>query len=243
MQDLLDASLPQGKPDNPPGFSKDETQVSSEGETKPDKVPETPQNKAVPKTDSFLAVPEYLWKSLNTGSQDELAKKLVAYVVNHRDRAAYGDGFDDAALFAHLDDAERPKLAKSILEQKHGVSNDQSKFQEQRLELVKQAVVSATEVNAHLKAWTTLSQKVVPFLIGSSIAVAVFVALLFVLVANKHINGWEMAVLAFVFALMAVSPATLLLIGRPLKGLDEWTPNKQEKQAEEAVKAEPAKNK
>jgi hypothetical protein len=52
-----------------------------------------------------------------------------------------------------------------------------------------------------------------------------------------------MAVLVFVFALMAISPATLLLIGRPLKGLDEWSPNKQEKKAEEAAKEEPAKDK
>jgi hypothetical protein len=33
-----------------------------------------------------------------------------------------------------------------------------------------------------------------------------------------------MALLAFVFTVAAVSPATLLLIGRPLKGLDQRSP-------------------
>ena len=70
-----------------------------------------------------------------------------------------------------------------------------------------------------------------------------FVAALFVLLFLGRINGWEMAVLAFVFALMAVSPATLLLIGRPLKGLDEWSPSKYEKKTDEAAKEEPAKDK
>lgn len=235
MKDLLDASKPKGKSDAPPA-------EPGGGETKPEKPSDTPPKEAASTTETFPAVPEYLWKSLKPETQEEFAKKLVEYAASHRDRSAYGGSFDDAALFAHLAESERPDLAKRILEQKHGISTAQANFEEQRLGLMVQAVASAAEVNEHLKRWTTLSKVVVPFLIISSVVAAIFVYLLFGLVSADHINGWEMAVLAFVFALMAVSPATLLLIGRPLKGLDEWSPGKQEAKAE-AAKEDPGKDK
>lgn len=218
--------------------------------SKSDGAAEEPEKKDGPQPNAFPTIPEYLWKSLNPESQDELAKKLVEYVVNRPDTAAYGSSFDDAALFAHLNPADRPDHAKKILEQKHGMTGDQvrrellvDEFQIERVNLMKQAVASAVEINEHLKKWRTLSENVVPFLVWSTAAAAAFVLALFALVFLGRISGWEMAVLVFVFALMAVSPATLLLVGRPLKGLDEWSPNKQEKKAEEAAKEEPARDK
>jgi hypothetical protein len=108
---------------------------------------------------------------------------------------------------------------------------------------MKKAVDTAGEMNRHLMKWRELSGSVWPMLQVSSIIAAVFVLVSFALVFAGRISGWELAVLAFIFALMAVSPVTLLLIGRPLKGLDEWSPSKQEKKAEEAAAEEPVKEK
>lgn len=199
---------------------------------------------------AFPAIPEYIWKTLKPQIREDLAKDMVDYVINRPDSAAYGDRFDDAALFAHLAEGDRPTLAKQILELKHGMTTEQlwaerlvNLFQYERINLMQQAVATARETNLHLERWRDLSKDVSKTLEVSSKIAVVFVLLLFGLVFIGRISGWEMAVLVFVFALMAVSPSTLLLIGRPLKGLDEWSPSKQEKKAEEAAKEEPAKDK
>lgn len=237
LRDLLNASP---TPEKPGGSSRPDGVRG-----KPEKTAEEPPREAPPKSETFPTIPEYLWNSLEPESQDELVKKLVEYVVNRPNTAAYGSSFDDAALFAHLDSGERPGMAMKILEQKHGMTSEQvmreglvNNFQAERINLMKQAVATATEMNKHLEKWRDLSENVWPLLKASSIVAGVFVGVSLVFVFLGRISGWEMAVLAFVFALMAVSPATLLLIGRPLKGLDEWSPSKQEKKAEETAKEE-----
>lgn len=233
-----ESNKPDGGPHQPGG-----------DEEKPDEAAEKPKEELRPQQDTFPNVPEYVWNSLKKESQEDLAKKLVDYVVNRSDTAAYGSSFGDATLFAHLEAGERSGVAKNILEQRHSLRPEQvnivtlaNNFQEKRVNLMEKAVESAAEINEHLKKWRELSNHVVVLLVGSSIVAGVFVLLLFGLVFFERINGWEMAVLAFVFALMAVSPATLLLVGRPLKGLDEWSPSKQEKKPEEAPKEEPTKD-
>ncbi|QOD05999.1 hypothetical protein [Pseudarthrobacter sp. BIM B-2242] len=242
LDDPLNADATIGKSSN--------SAKSGDPATKSPKTPEDPPKEAAQKAEPFPAIPEYLWKTLKPDNQDELAKKLVEYAINRADIAAYGSGFDDAALFAHLELSERSGLAKKVIEQKHGMAAEQVKredlvneFQTERVNLMKSAVLTAGEVNLHLAKWRELSGNVWPLLRVSSIIAGVFVLVSFALVFVGRISGWELAVLAFVFALMAVSPATLLLIGRPLKGLDEWSPSKQEKKADEAAKDEPAKDK
>lgn len=239
---LVNAHDPESTtPDPPP---------SDDATKKPSKPTEEPEKDPVKTSEAFPDIPEYIWKTLKPDSQDELVKKLVEYRVDRSDAAAYGSSFDDAALFAHLEVSERSGLAKQVIEQKHGMAAEQvrrealvNEFQTERVNLMKKAVITAGEVNLHLMKWRDLSGNVWPLLRLSSIIAGVFVLVSFALVFVGRISGWELAVLAFVFALMAVSPATLLLIGRPLKGLDEWSPSKQEKKADEAAKDEPAKDK
>lgn len=141
----------------------------------------------------------------------------------------------DATLFARMesDKLSSATLAKRILKQRHGLSSQHADreslanaFQEQRIELMEQAVASAKEVNAHLHTWGRLGQYVPVLLTGTVIASFVLVFRLLALLGTKTIDAWELVLLIFVLSLMAVSPATLLLIGRPLKGLDEWSPSK-----------------
>ncbi|KIS27852.1 hypothetical protein TV39_08990 [Arthrobacter sp. SPG23] len=242
FKDLFEASQAPGKPGDPPK-PDDAAEKRAQEDEKPKKA-------AALHAETFPAIPEYVWKSLKPDTKDELAKKLVEYTINRPDAAAYASSFEDAALFVHTEAGERANLAKKILEQKHGMTAQHVRgetlvndSQEQRVELMKKAVAAAGEINEHLIKWRDLSGSVLPLLIATTIAAGVFVLASLGLVFVGRISGWEMAVLAFVFALMAVSPATLLLIGRPLKGLDEWSPNKQAEKAEEASKEEPAKDK
>lgn len=249
------ASPPQGirgtsEPDDQqqPGPAEEKPGTTDGAAGKGGRPPDEPPTTTTPQADAFPTIPEYLWQSLKPESQEELAKKLVEYVVDRPNTAAFRSGFDDAALFAHLEAGERSDLAKGILEQKHGMTTEQVRresltndFQVERVNLMKSAVHTAMEINEHLKKWRDLSNHVVPILMWSAIVAGVFVLASFWLVFVGRISGWEMSVLVFVFALMAVSPATLLLIGRPLKGLDEWSPSKQATKAEEAAKEAPAK--
>lgn len=184
-------------------------------------------------------IPAYLWESLRGDSRSETALTILGQFDPAK--ASLGDSFADSALFAQLNDDKRSQLAERILEKQHGLDQSQLRadslvgdFQAERVNLMKQAVAAATETNEHLKTWKHLAHSVIPLLALSTIAAFIFIWNLFPLVASERMSGWEMAVVIFVLALVAVSPATLLLVGRPLKGLDEWGPGAQEKKAEEA---------
>lgn len=148
--------------------------------------------------------------------------------------AAADREYDLALLALVTDDQVKQALLADILKQRHGLSDKQLKredaveaFQVQRTALMTQAVTGAKEVNSHLVTWNRLAQFVVPPLITATvIATLLLMFRLLPLVSDKKITGLELALLFFVLALVAVSPVTLLLIGRPLKGLDDWSPGK-----------------
>ncbi len=80
-------------------------------------------------------------------------------------------------------------------------------------------------VTEQFSTWSKLAKGVRWLLVLSILLSSAFVVGGFYLLDRQRIDGWQMAVLAFIFALTAISPATLLLIGRPLAGLDKWTPD------------------
>lgn len=144
--------------------------------------------------------------------------------------AAAPDKGYDAWLFKQLDGEGRSLRAGEILDQRKTLSEKQIEFEEQRVLLMKQAVASAIEVNRHLWTWRGLAWCVPVLLLGTLLAT--FNIAYRLLDKVQNIDGWQLAALLFVLALVAISPATLLLIGRPLKGLDEWNPGKVEAAAE-----------
>ncbi|MCC3294273.1 hypothetical protein LJ756_06515 [Arthrobacter sp. zg-Y411] len=143
----------------------------------------------------------------------------------------FDDG--DAFLFEALNPDTQQQVAGDILKRRHGLSpqtvfgeflvND---FQHQRVRLMEQAVNASEEVTRHLKSWRTLAKSAVPLIILTNAAAFFFLWKMLGLVGQDKINGWELAILIFVLALMAVSPSTLLLVSRPLEGLDTWSPSK-----------------
>jgi hypothetical protein len=42
---------------------------------------------------------------------------------------------------------------------------------------------------------------------------------------SDRIDGYEFGVMLFALAVFAISPAVLLLLERPLAGIDKWTPS------------------
>lgn len=142
--------------------------------------------------------------------------------------------YDLAMLNLIKNEKVREALAVDILKQRLGLSEQHKKreaaiaaFQQQRTALMQQAVAATVEVTKHLVTWRHLAVWVVPILLVGAVTATFFVMYrLLNLVAAGRINGVELALLFFVLALVAVSPATLLLLGRPLKGLEEWSPGK-----------------
>ena len=93
-----------------------------------------------------------------------------------------------------------------------------------RIELVDVSIATSNELLAQMKRWRTLSQ-IVPVLLAGSIIIAVlFLLYAFNLVDNGKLTGAGLALIIFVLALFAISPAVLLLLERPLKGLDSFSP-------------------
>lgn len=158
----------------------------------------------------------------------------------------FDDG--DAFLFNTLDKEDKQRLAVEILERRHGVSPQAvygeylvNAFQLQRVQVMKNAVATSAEVNRHLGVWRFLGWIVGPLLVLTSAASYFFLWEMLKHVEDQGLNGWQLVVLIFVLALMAVSPATLLLIGRPLQGLDAWSPSKLDKDAD-TPPTDPAKD-
>jgi membrane protein implicated in regulation of membrane protease activity len=80
------------------------------------------------------------------------------------------------------------------------------------------------EVRAGVKRWRELSEKGPLFLVIGGAFSAAMVIVAFVLAGYGKIGDLALAGVVFALALFAVSPAVLLLLGRPLAGLDNWTP-------------------
>lgn len=188
-----------------------------------DALVRAPDGKSVTASSPDLpAFPAAMWEKMNADDGSKAALTFMAswlmFVTDRRGQAAWTVS-RETRLLAHLEsEQERSAAAKKLLKQ------DILEAQQRHL-LMAEAVMMGRAVRSQFSAWTKLAGSV-PWILVLSImvnAICVFAGL--IIVSQGRLNGLEMALLAFVFALTAVSPATLLLIGRPLAGLDKWTPD------------------
>lgn len=172
-------------------------------------------------------IPDWVWTSLDKPDAAAAAKTLIekatTFETDRTARAAWTPTRENA-LMAHVDPTQRAELAKRLLEESGGITEGHVTARAERNLMLKAAVDVTTSINDQLKRWTELSKLVVPLLAAMSLAGILLILVCLDLLRAERLNGTEMALLAFVFTLAAVSPATLLLIGRPLKGLDQWSP-------------------
>lgn len=196
------------------------------------------------------AVPELVWKSLSPADKQALSKEFVEHAVefatNRQMSAAWNHDSEETALLAHLEAQQRQDIALQLLQRRGGLSTENVRseqigndFQHERVMLMKQAVAASEETTKHLIEWRKLSHRVVPFLVATTMFGSLLVLVALDLVRQGRLNGLEMALLAFVFALMAISPATLLLIGRPLEGLDKWRPGTKDSEPDKPAASTP----
>ena len=99
------------------------------------------------------------------------------------------------------------------------------KFEEQRVKYFEQAVAQAAEYVQQRQKWRTLADYVPKILIGTLLASVVLTIGVLYLVSTGAMDGWQAVMVIFVLAVAAVSPAVLLLVERPLAGIDAFQPN------------------
>ncbi|HZM54570.1 MAG TPA: hypothetical protein VFC03_06040 [Acidimicrobiales bacterium] len=139
----------------------------------------------------------------------------------------------DLELLNEIEDsAARRRIAEEILRKRNGLLTYQyvlesakASQENKRTELLGQSVEAATEIVLHARRWRALSNNALPILIGGLVASVVMIVFGFILTFDKYIDGYQLALMIFVAALFGVSPAVLLLLERPLKGIDSWTPS------------------
>lgn len=160
---------------------------------------------SLPKT-----VPEFsdtVWESMDAGTRSQAASSVVRswlkYFTSRKAQAKW-NGSRMSALMAQLNPNDRAAAASKLLESE---------------------VSMAKAIEVQFDAWTKLARKVPWLLLLTTVISALLVAACLYLVDRGRLDGWQLVFLIFVLALTAISPATLLLVGRPLAGLDKWTPD------------------
>lgn len=151
------------------------------------------------------------------GETDDTTKKLIRQVVR---------------VTAGLPDVESELYTKAV------------ETEAKRNELLAQAVRAATTLNDQLDGWKMLRG----WAIGLMVTGTVFAVVMTIWLLNgrdlRSLEGYLLPILIFVFAVMAVSPAVLLLLGRPLAGIDQFLPGGKAEAPEKAAekpKADEAK--
>jgi len=90
--------------------------------------------------------------------------------------------------------------------------------------LLDQAIRAAKTLNDQLDGWKTLRN----WAIGLMIVGTLFAIIMTIWLLKGRdlltLDSYLLPVLIFIFAVMAVSPAVLLLLGRPLAGIDQFMP-------------------
>jgi hypothetical protein len=113
--------------------------------------------------------------------------------------------------------SEKRKLLGEVLDVKLGGPTKHAQF-------LSAAAATAVEIKAQTKTWGRLIWPAVAILVVGVLASFVFTARGFDLVAKNQMKGYELVGVIFVLALTAISPAVLLLLQRPLAGIDAWSP-------------------
>lgn len=143
----------------------------------------------------------------------------------------------ESQLWDMVAPADRGVLAKELLRTRAGLpatpelAAHQEQFEAQRVEFEKQRVAYFGTVveytSEHIeqrKKWRELADVVPKILIGTLIASLLLAVVTLMAVFASKLDGWEAALILFVLAVCAISPAVLLLVERPLAGIDNFQP-------------------
>ena len=181
----------------------------------------------------WQASPESMWLAL-VAEQDRAALAAEILLAER----VWPASPDTQLLNSVTDPQQRSDLAKQLLLAKAGLpasatmqtrqeelEEQRVKFEEQRVKYFEQAVAQAAEYVQQRQKWRTLADYVPKILIGTLLASVVLTIGVLYLVSTGAMDGWQAVMVIFVLAVAAVSPAVLLLVERPLAGIDAFQPN------------------
>jgi hypothetical protein len=172
---------------------------------------------------------------LNDLTEDEKRQLALAYfsvALNGQVSSIQHNGWAEAANLVLLDRSpadSRGDLASELLRRKEDIPGNRAQMERQRVRLAKVQVeaakvslATAEEVLKHMKRWRRLSVIAMRFMVPGFIFAALMVAALFIELDRQRISAVLVPIVIFVLAIFAISPAVLLLVERPLKGMDEY---------------------
>jgi hypothetical protein len=196
-------------PPPPPGGAAAVSDGGSyDGSNPPGGSPPSPTPPPPPSTDLIVAL-------LNMAGVDD-RPKLAADYLEHIKRREDWKVMQEAVV---LDDPDVQWADKrEIIRAKFGLPTGEHQL------YLAEVVKLAAEVNHQVRVWRKLALPAVILMVVGIVAAGGFTYKGFQLVSNGKMNGYELVVVIFVLALVAISPAVLLLLQRPLKSVDEWSP-------------------
>lgn len=131
----------------------------------------------------------------------------------------------------------RRAVEGELLQHQSAIHATRQLFELARVDVAQSFAAMAKETVDHMKRWRDLSKVALILLIVALAFSAAMVALVISNLGKDDIDPWAGVALIFVLALFAISPAVLLLLQRPLAGLDAFSPSAA---AKESPKDDPA---
>ncbi|KRE27273.1 hypothetical protein ASG82_12620 [Mycobacterium sp. Soil538] len=179
--------------------------------------------------DAEMKIVAMYWDGLN----DEVKKTVATHyfvtqreLERNRSRSAAWQAAPDWVL---LDTVSRGRdldahaeLAAAMLQSKYGLLTETNRIEMEgtRVKIATKGLETAESLKQSIEQWTTLA-KAAPWFMGAALLISVAILIgAFLLVKWDHLNGYQFSLAIFVCAVFVVSPATLLLLGRPLRGID-----------------------
>ena len=189
-----------------------------------------------------------LWESLDVDSQALFASRYFSQDLNRHDEARQGRTWlaaADMVLLENLNQADDPTIVKELyvdlIRARANLPTDDDKAANvKRRQLVDQVMDANKRVLHSMDQWLDLAKRAPAILVGTLLASIALVIEAFDLTRNDKLDGLALAVIVFVLALFAISPAVLLLLQRPLAGLDKWMPGSTAKAEGESEAASAA---
>jgi hypothetical protein len=236
------------KPSSSTGVATDpstsKTPAATNGNKQSEAAPASGSEKAqvIEKGLPALDLPDKLWDYIDVRQRPNLAKKTVERLCEARLAYAARAGWvvspelELLDLVARtIDDPKRTTTqnkAGELLEFRIQLASVEAALAQEDVNLKKELIKQQGKVTAILDealkqavAWRDLAKTGRHVLIGLTLFGVVVVSLLtYLLFGDNRLDVWAYPVAVFALAVFALSPAALLIIERPLKGIDEWMP-------------------
>jgi hypothetical protein len=199
--------------------------------------------------EDVLGDPTGLWRHVEEEKRGELAAEQIPKLYADRAELARRSEWALAPELALLDLAdpdERPRLACDMLKVRANLTAADARvrvshaeleatrveleakrvaLEGRRVELAGEGVKTAEEMRRHMEKWRSLAGWAPWFLATTTVfGMYAIYRILFELMPNDKISDTAAPIAIFALAVFAISPAVLLLLERPLKGIDDWVP-------------------